>query len=421
MACVLLVQLSQGPGSVHGKWPAAADAASRNPLFCPGWNHYNYLILLAERFSVFYSNFVRPVLFSIPPETVHRNTLRFAHWISGFEAAHRCLRSLYDVQFKELEVTAFGLHFRNPVGLAAGFDKHAEIHSLLPDLGFGHVEIGSVSLRPWPGNPSPTLLRLPQDHALINRLGLNSIGAELVSARLRSSATRLPVGVSLVKTADPKIAGEEAIEDFVANFAMFYGVADFITLNVSCPNSADGKTFEEPETLAPFLQRLRQKESEICVAGPRKPVLVKLSPDLDEATLSCILEITEREEISGYVIANTTTRRERLKTPASVLRNFGRGGLSGLPLIGYAQAMVDTVRKKVARKPIIAVGGIGCDPAKEPAETVWEYLKLGATLVQLHTGLIYNGPALVKRINAGLVRILNRNNFSSLGEFLQQQ
>ena len=366
-----------------------------------------------------YPRLVRPLLFAIPPEVAHRNTIRFSRALARLDVAHRCLRKLYDVQFKELEVAAFGLRFRNPVGLAAGFDKHAEICSLFPDLGFGHVEIGSVSLRPWPGNPSPTLLRLPRDRALINRPGLNSVGSDLVHARLQHGHPGIPLGINLVKTADPEISGDEAIEDFVQNFLKFYGLADFITLNVSCPNTPEGQTFENPETLAPLLKRLREKEAEMCTVHPSKPVLVKLSPDLEDGTLGRILEITEQYEISGYVIANTTARRQGLKTRASVLEDFGRGGLSGYPLIPYVQAMVRTVRQKTGgRKPIIAVGGIGCDPRKDPAETVWEYLGMGATLVQLHTGLIYDGPSVVKRINLGLMNLLRRNDYSNIGEFL---
>ena len=366
-----------------------------------------------------YPNLIRPILFTFPPETAHRNTFRFGRWLSRYDMAHRFLRERYDVQFEELKVTAFGLEFRNPVGLAAGFDKHAEIHSLFPDLGFGHIEIGSVSLRPWPGNPSPRVLRLPQDYALINRYGLNSVGADVVYARLKDARLRIPVGLNLVKTADPAISGNDAIEDFVQSFARLYQLADFITLNVSCPNTPEGKTFEHPETLAPFLARLKATEAELCKSCRRKPALVKLSPDLDQETLSRILAITEENDISGYVVANTTSRRQGLQTPASVLQEFGRGGLSGAPVVQFTLPMVRAVYEKTGgRKPIIAVGGIGCDPRKEPAEIVWEYFRAGATLVQLNTGLIYSGPAVVKRINRGLIEILRRNRLASLGEFL---
>jgi len=330
--------------------------------------------------------------------------------------------SLFAGTVDELKVTAFGLEFRNPVGLAAGFDKHAELHTLFPDLGFGHIEIGSVSLRPWPGNPLPRVLRLPQDHALINRYGLNSLGADVVYARLKDAHLRIPLGINLVKTADPAISGDDAVEDFVQSFARFYELADFITLNVSCPNTPEGKTFEHPDSLAPFLTRLKATEAELCKRCRKTPVLVKLSPDLDQETLSRVLSITEEHAISGYVVSNTTSRRQGLQTPADVLQKFGRGGLSGAPLVQYAHPMVKAVYEKTGgRKPIVAVGGIGCDPRKHPAEVVWDYFRAGATLVQLNTGLIYSGPAIAKQINTGLMEILRRNKLSTLGEFLARR
>ena len=329
---------------------------------------------------------------------------------------------MYDVQFEELAVTAFGLHFKNPVGLAAGFDKHAETFSIIPDLGFGHMEIGSVSLQAWPGNPSPTLLRLPLDRGLINRPGLNSVGAEVVSARLRSARFVVPTALNLVKTADPKITGTEAIEDYVENFARFYSVADYITLNISCPNTAEGQTFEDPAILEPFMKRLRKREAELNTGGAIKPVLLKLSPDLDDKALDNVLEIGTRGSVSGYVIANTTVRREGLKTSASTLAAFGSGGLSGLPLTKYTPSMVRKVWERTGGAlPIIAVGGIGCDPTKHPAEVVWDYFNMGASLVQLYTGLIYSGPSIVKTINRGLMDILRRERLSSLSEFFAKR
>lgn len=369
-----------------------------------------------------YEALLRPLLFSVDPELAHRSTIRICHWLSRLGLARWCVGQVYDRQFPELAVTTLGLRFRNPVGLAAGYDKHAEMYSIVPDLGFGHMEVGSVSLRPWRGNPSPTLLRLQRDLGLINRLGLNSVGSQIVLARLRNAQFRIPTGLNLVKTANPEISGETAMEDYVQNFAVFYHIADFITLNVSCPNTADGQTFEDVEILVPFLERLRKKEVELLTGGQPKPVLIKLSPDLDDATLDRVLAATEAQSISGYVIANTTARREGLRTPAATLQKFGQGGLSGLPLTKYNQAMVRKVWERTGgRQPIIASGGIGCDPDKHPAEVVWEYFELGATLVQLHTGLIYRGPSIVKIINSGLVEIIRRKKLSSLSEFFARR
>ena len=171
------------------------------------------------------------------------------------------------------------MEFKNPIGLAAGFDKHGQVHPLMAALGFGHMEIGSVSHQFWAGNPSPTLLRLPRDWGLINRLGLNSVGSEIVYNRLRKLQFQTPLGVNLVKTADPEIAGEEAVSDYFQSFCRFYPVGDFITLNLSCPNTVEGRTFEDPELLEPFLKRLQQHRLE--GSSPSKPVLVKISPGPD--------------------------------------------------------------------------------------------------------------------------------------------
>lgn len=366
-----------------------------------------------------YTRIARPLLFRLDPEFVHRQTIKTGHLLSKSRLARQLLRRIYSVQFQELQVKAFGLRFANPVGLAAGFDKQGLVYEIIAEIGFGHMEIGSISLCRWPGNPSPTLLRLPKDWGLINRPGLNSEGAEVVHGRLARSHFGIPIGINLVKTADPQIAGEQAIEDYLQNFLKFYAVADFITLNLSCPNTIEGGTFEDPELLAPFLKRVQERVVELAESREKKAILIKLSPDLEDATLSAILDLAAKHGISGCVIANTTARRENLRTPKQILDRFGFGGLSGRPLKPYVRDMVRTVSARTAgRFPIIACGGVGCDPDKHPAEEVWEYLNLGATLVQLHTGLIYCGPSIAGVINKGLVNILKKNNFPSLEAFL---
>ncbi len=374
-------------------------------------------VQLAE---MFYSQIARPILFRLSPEFVHGSTIKIGSLISKSSMACRLLRRIYDVQFPALKVKVWGIEFKNPIGLAAGFDKHGQVHPLMAALGFGHMEIGSVSHRFWAGNPSPTLLRLPQDWGLINRLGLNSVGSEIVCNRLQKLQFQTPLGVNLVKTADPEIAGEEAVTDYFQSFCRFYPVGDFITLNLSCPNTVEGRTFEDPKLLEPFLKKLQQHRLES--SSPFKPVLVKISPDLTDDELDQIMELCQSYEIDGCVIGNTTTRRENLKTPQSVLDSFGFGGVSGKPLKKYVQEMVGKVFRKTGGKfPIVALGGVGCDPEMHPAQEVWEYLNMGATLVQLYTGLIYRGPSLLSVANKGLVDILLQNEISSVGEFLEKR
>lgn len=367
-----------------------------------------------------YAKLLRPLLFSLDPELVHKQTLRMGRTLAKSSLACRLLSQIYGAEFDALRVNVWGLDFKNPVGLAAGFDKQGQLHEIIAALGFGHMEVGSISLQPWPGNPSPTLLRLPRDRGLINRLGLNSEGAEIVYRRLRDLQFQIPTGINLVKTADPEIAGEQAIQDYLEAFHKFYPLADFLTLNLSCPNTVEGRTFEDPELLEPFLRGLRKSRAQLGARHQPKAVLVKLSPDLEDPALDRLLELAQEYGIDGFVIGNTTARRENLKTPPAVLEKFPAGGLSGRPLKKYTQQMTEKVFGRTGgRFPIIACGGVGCDPGKHPAQEVWEYLKLGATLVQVYTGLIYRGPVLAELINRGLMEILKENGISRLADVLQ--
>jgi dihydroorotate dehydrogenase len=366
----------------------------------------------------FYSA-LRPLLFRLDPELAHRAAVAIGSGVQRAPLGRRLLRT-WSAQFEPLRVRAFGVTFQNPIGLAAGFDKGGRLHAVMADLGFGHMEIGSISARPWAGNPSPTLLRLPADGGLINRLGLNSEGAVVVWERLRDARFDLPVGINLVKTANPSIAGASAVADYLESFVRFCPRADFVTLNLSCPNTEEGRTFEDPVLLAPFLEGMVARQRELGPDG-RKPVLIKLSPDLDDGVLDEILALALRYGVNGCVIGNTTTRRQNLRTPMRVLDDFGFGGLSGRPLKGYVQAMVRKVSERTPRSfAVVACGGVGCDPAKAPAEEVWEYLQLGATLVQVHTGLIYRGPTIAADINRGLMKLLEARGAARLQDVIDE-
>jgi dihydroorotate dehydrogenase len=365
---------------------------------------------------------VRPLLFRMDPEVVHRRTIRLGRTLSRSSLACRFIKQIYGTQWNPLRVKVFGLDFDNPVGLAAGFDKQGELPGIIASLGFGHMEVGSISLRPWPGNPSPTLLRLPVDQGLINYLGLNSDGSEVVLTRLQKVDSHILIGINLVKTADPEIAGEEAIQDYLDSVFKFYPLGDYITLNLSCPNTIEGKSFEDSELLEPFLRRLQKARDEFTAESRPKAFLAKLSPDLDDSNLGRLVDLSREYGIDGFVIGNTTNKREGLRTAPGILEKFGTGGLSGRPLKKHIGQMVDKVfRRTKGRVPIIACGGIGCDPDQEPAREVWGYLKRGASLVQLYTGLIYQGPSLVKRINRGLVKILAEEGISDLNDFLNSR
>ncbi len=318
------------------------------------------------------------LLFLLPPEAAHR----FATFALDLVAP------LLRRPPPSAPVSALGLHFANPVGLAAGFDKNAAHLRGLAGLGFGFIEVGSVTHRPWPGNARPRLFRLPADGALINRMGLNNHGAQVVAGRLARRRLGVPVFVNVAKTADPTLEGAPAIDDYVQSFRILAPHADALVLNISCPNSGDGRTFEDPDALAALLDAV------VPERGGR-PLLVKLSPDLSPDALETVVRIALARGVDGFVATNTTVARTGLQTPETTLKSIGRGGLSGAPLRLRSLDVVRRVRALTDR-PIVAVGGIST------AEQAREALAAGATLVQLYTGFVYGGPGTPRRIARGL-------------------
>jgi dihydroorotate dehydrogenase len=356
-------------------------------------------------------NFVRPLLFRMSPERAHTVSIRAA------EAVQRTVlplvRPQYQFEDERLKQRLWGETFPNPVGLAAGADKNARAVPFWEAVGFGFVEVGSVSAQPAPGNPKPRAFRLPDDRALINRLGLNNDGAEAVADRLergRSDRTR-PLGINLVKTPDPDVLGAAALDDFRAGFRQLVSQADYVTLNVSCPNTADGRTFEDPEALDELLGVIASEQK---APGLAVPVLVKLSPPLSDRTLfdtrlEEILAVAEARDVDGFVAANTTPDRPNLQTPDDRLADIGPGGLSGPPLEARATRLVRYLYQATdGNIPIIGVGGV------HDADSAYAKIRAGASLVQLYTALIYDGPGLVRAIKEGLVERLSADGHASI-------
>ena len=348
-----------------------------------------------------YRSLVRPLLFRLPAETAHELAL---HSLSLLPSG------LISKRFSNpaLRIERFGLSFPNPVGLAAGFDKNGIALKPLAALGFGFIEAGTVTYHPQPGNPRPRLFRLSEDQALINRAGFNNEGAAAFAKRVERERLDCILGVSIGKSKVTPL--EQATEDYLASFELVYNVADYIAINVSSPNTPQLRELQQAEQLTALLSALHERSRELHQRYHKYvPLLVKLSPDLERSDLETIVEVIERFGIEGIIATNTTVSREPLRTDAKRVAACGEGGLSGKPLRNRATKMIAELYELTAgRIPLIGVGGIFT------AEDAWEKICAGASLVQLYTGFIYQGPGVAKQINEGLANILAREGFASL-------
>jgi dihydroorotate dehydrogenase len=285
----------------------------------------------------------------------------------------------------EKKTNAFGLSFKNPLGLAAGFDKDGLGLSGLASLGFGHIEIGTVTFKAQSGNPKPRLFRLPEDQALINRLGFPSRGAEYVVRQMKKNRPKdLVVGVNIGKNKDTAL--HKAADEYVTLLKLFFPIADYIAINVSSPNTVGLRSLQAREALDELLRSVEDERKRLPY---RKPVLVKLAPDLTETELADSVEIIEKNSIDGVIATNTTISRQGLRS----IEAKESGGLSGKPLHAMSVAMVKKIHQLTAgRIPVIGIGGVN------NASSAQEVLDAGAVLVQIYTGLVYEGPGLIKRI-----------------------
>ncbi|OUV69707.1 MAG: dihydroorotate dehydrogenase (quinone) [Flavobacteriales bacterium TMED123] len=332
---------------------------------------------------------IRPILFLFNPEFIHHFTFRTIKLVALIPGKLWLWRQLYKVTDTRLSREVFGLQFQNPVGLAAGFDKDAKLFDELGAFGFGFVEIGTVTPLPQDGNPKPRLFRLKDDNALINRMGFNNQGIEAVVARLRRKKSNIIIGGNIGKN---KITpNEKAVNDYEICFEKLFPFVDYFVVNVSSPNTPGLRDLQEKEPLTALLNRLQALNN---TKANRKPILLKIAPDLANEQLDDIIQIVSATKIDGVVATNTTISRNELKTPQNQLDNLGNGGLSGKPVKDRSTAIIKYLSEKSNKAfPIIGVGGI------HSAEDALEKLAAGATLLQLYTGFIYEGPSIVKRIN----------------------
>ncbi|HVI49397.1 MAG TPA: quinone-dependent dihydroorotate dehydrogenase [Chitinophaga sp.] len=337
-------------------------------------------------------NLIKKILFRFPPENIHHSVMRGIKTVYAIPLGKQILRAFCDVKRKDLARELFGLRFANPVGLAAGFDKDAKYIDELSCLGFGFVEIGTVTPLPQPGNDQPRLFRLPEDKALINRMGFNNEGAVAAAKRLRQKRSDIIVGGNIGK--NKVTPNEEAVSDYEKCFHALYEVVDYFVVNVSSPNTPNLRALQEKEPLKQLLHHLQLLNTQKLKP---KPILLKIAPDLTTEQLDDIIEIVQETKLAGIVATNTTISREGLLTPASTVESIGAGGLSGLPV---KQKSTDVIRyihtHSKGNIPVIAAGGIFT------AADAQEKLDAGASLVQVYTGFIYEGPIIVKKICAGL-------------------
>ncbi len=336
---------------------------------------------------------VKRILFLISPERVH-------HWVMatiGFLCKATFIKKAIAAQFSlkdpALARTVFGLPFKNPVGLAAGFDKNAEHIENLAAFGFGFIEVGTVTPLPQPGNAQPRMFRLPADEALINRMGFNNQGVDVVADRLsRVERNGLIIGGNIGK--NKATPNEKAVDDYVICFDRLFDVVDYFVVNVSSPNTPGLRELQEKEPLTHILKTLQKRNDK---EGVSKPILLKIAPDLSEAQLDDIVEIVLESKIAGVIATNTTLSRDGLASAKTLTDEAG--GLSGKPLSQRATEVIAYLSKKSKKAfPIIGVGGI------HSAEDALEKLQAGASLVQVYTGFIYEGPGLVRAINRALMK-----------------
>lgn len=349
----------------------------------------------------------RSVLFRFDAERIHEFAVRRLEAANRSERLARALRSRYFHEDPRLAQELWGLRFPNPVGIAAGFDKNARLVDVLPHLGFGFVEVGTVTSEPQQGNPKPRMFRLPKDRALINRLGFNNDGADAVAARLaRAGGVMVPLGINIGKAR--RVSNSEAVEDYLRTFERLFPFGNYFVVNVSSPNTPGLRDLQARESIETLVRALKER----CVALSRaqgsrpKPILVKVSPDLLPKEHEELMHVALDERLDGIIATNTTTSRVGLRSKVNE-----DGGLSGRPLAERSTRMIrETHRIAEGRLPIVGVGGVFT------ADDAWEKILAGASLVQLYTGFIYGGPATASRINAGLAELLEANGYDHVAD-----
>lgn len=361
---------------------------------------------ISARNSVFrflYVNFLKPVFFLLDPEYIHDRMLGVGKLLGRFRLTRWKTRLCFGYRNPKLKQTVLDIEFANPIGLAAGFDKNAEITDILPDVGFGFVEVGSITGEPCPGNPKKRLWRLPKSKSLVVYYGLKNDGCEALSKRLKDKKFRIPVGVSVAKTNNQACADPQAgIADYAKAFETMESIGSYLTVNISCPNAFGGEPFTDPAKLEMLLARLDRIPTS-------KPVFLKLAADLGQAQIDAILDVAKRHRVHGFICTNLTKKRDNPKIVDTKVPD--KGGMSGKVVDALSDEVIRYVYSKVKGTHIV----IGCGGVFTAADA-YRKIRLGSTLIQLITGMIFEGPQAISAINQGLVKLLEKDGFKNISE-----
>ncbi|MFA7216374.1 MAG: quinone-dependent dihydroorotate dehydrogenase [Candidatus Paceibacterota bacterium] len=364
----------------------------------------DYLVRLRNRtISFLYKYLLKPIFFLNDPEVIHDKMVYLGNLLGKYKISRLITGISFNYRNDLLKQNVLGLDFENPIGLAAGFDKDAVLTDILPFIGFGFAEVGSITGNYCEGNPKPRLWRLPKSKALVVYYGLKNKGSEFISRYLSDKNFKIPVGTSVAMTnCKENLNILNAIEDYRKAFGCFVDIGQYFTINISCPNTLGGQPFSEPENLEKLLYSLDKIET-------NKPIFIKLSPDVSLDKLNTILDIADKHRVSGIICTNLTKKRDSLNIIEEVVPPFG--GISGKVLQNTADDLLAYIYRKYKKRFIL----IGCGGVFS-AEDAYKKIRSGATLVQIVTGLIYEGPQVVSQINQGLVYFLKRDRFKKISE-----
>ncbi len=350
-----------------------------------------------------YRHVLKKIFFRCDPEAVHDHMSSVGEFLGRYFLTRKLTSWLFQYRHPSLEQDVLGIHFQNPIGLSAGFDKNAVLTDILPSVGFGFAELGSITGEPCAGNPKPRVWRLVESKSLAVSYGLKNDGCEVISRRLRGKKFSLPLGISIAKTNSPDTCELEAgVKDYLKAFRHFLTIGDYITVNISCPNAYGGEPFTDPKKLESLL-------TAIDATNSSKPLFVKLAADLDHAQIDALLEVISRHRIHGFICTNLTKNRENSKILDHHVPE--KGGLSGKVVEDLATAMIRYIYQKTQGKYII-IGSGGIFSALD----AYTKIKAGASLLQMITGMIFEGPQVMSEINQGLVKLLQKDGFQNIRE-----